>query len=369
MKFTTNTKPLAEALNLGIIDSNISNFYKKSGITQISANENTLKINIESSMICTEIRVKGVGDGDPATAFVDSALFKKLIHTLESNVTLEFEPNGIKITSGKSKFTLSNTLGDIIDSTEFSLKAPITPPQDAQFSDINLENWKYIKDNQMYALAKSYVHPVYTKVWLGEDNGVLTGDIDASLFTYSMKGGFGKTCLLSGTIVNLLNSLPETAQITRVGSDYIIKFSKDAYDYVTQFTPQYEDDGEVGTYKSDMLLGMMSHPNKSCKVFTNLVTKLLNQASMLSSSGTKIIKFTVKDNVLYLDNEQVHGQIPVEGDESLNFSVNFNLDTLKQVISNYGDRFVDVGPMYSGDRAVGIILWNEELTTIFAGME
>ena len=373
MKFTTNTKPLAEALNLGIIDSNISNFFKKSCIAQITATADTLTVNVESSMICTEIRVKGVGEGGEfAKAFVDAALFKKLIHTFESNVSIEFDANGIKLQSGRSKFSLGNSIGDAVSIDDFSLKAPATPAQDAEFVEVDKEAWKFIKDNQMFAASQSYVKPVYTKEWISEDGDVLVGDFDASLFTHSKKGTLGTTCLLSNTIINLFNSLPESAQMTKLGKDYIIKFSKDAYDYVTQFTPQYESDEEVGSYKSDIIFKRLNHPEKSNKVFTGLITKLLNQASLLSASSS-IIKLSVKGGAMYLDTENVNGQVEVDGDESLEYTVNFRLDTLKQVISNYGDRWIEVGPMYYDAKdptstIVGIMIWNEDLTTICAGV-
>ena len=367
MKFTTNTKPLAEALNLGIIDSNVSNYYRKSCVTQLSANEDTLTINIESSMICTEISIKGMGVGEPATAFVDSVLFKKLIHTLDSNVTIELDPNGVKITSGKSKFTLGNDFGDITDMSDLALRTPIDTPDNAEFADINKEDWKYIKDNQMYAVSKSFARPVYTKVWIGENGDVLTGDFELSLFTHSQKCNLGTTCLLSDTIINLMNSLPESAKITKVGTDYIVKFSKDSYDYVTQFTPQYEDDGEVGQFKADMLINRMSHPEAGMKIFTGLVTKLLNQAILLSSSNNNYINMYVKDGELHLSDDNVNGAIPIDEEDNIKeFSAKFKLDLLKQVISNYGDRFINIYPIFNQDTAVGITVWNEELTTIFA---
>ena len=370
MKFTTNTRPLAEALNLGIVDSNVSNFYKRSALVQLSANADTLKINVESSMICTEISVKGVGEGEPATAFVDCMLFKKLIHTLESNVTIEFEPNGIRVQSGSSKFNIGNDFGDAVDASAFSLRAPVLPPEDATFTNIDKSAWKFIKDNQMYAVSNDFSsRPVYTNVWIGESGDVLTGDFDLSLFTHSNKGNLGATCLLSNTIINLFNSLPEDAQIAKVGSDYLVKFSKDSYDYITQFTPKYEDSEEVGDYKADMIINKMAHPEVTNRVFTGLVTKLLNQATLLNSSNNTYIKLSVTNDTMHLEGENVHGQIPLEDEVPAEYSAKFKLDKLKQVISNYGDRYINISPIMAGDRAVGIVVWNEELTTMFAGAE
>ena len=371
MKFTTNTKPLAEALNLGIIDSNVSNFYRRSNVLQLTATADTLKINIESSMICTEISVKGVGEGELATAFVNCVRFKKLIHTLESNVTIEFAENGIKLQSGNSKFALGDDFGDAISASDSSLRSPVSIPDGIEFSDIHKEDWKFVKDNQMYAISKDFSSkPIYTKVWVGEDGGVLTGNFDLGLFTYSKLNQFGATCLLSDTIVNLLNSLPDYAQIAKVGTDYVVKFSKDSYDYVTQFTPQYEDDSEIGDYRSSMIIEKMTHPEITNKVFTGLVTKLLNQADLLSMTNNDYITLSIKeDDYLHLEDDNVHGKIPLEEDNSATYSVKFKLSSLKQVISNYGDRYINISPIFSGDITTGIVVWNEELTTICAGVQ
>ena len=371
MKFTTNTRPLIEALNLGIIDSNITNFYKRSCITQLTATADALIVNIESSMICTEIRLNGVGEGDGvATAFVDSSLFKKLVNTLESNVCIEFDSNGIKLQSGRSKFSLGNSIADAVDISDFSLKSPKLPEADVEFVNISKEDWKFIKDNQTYAVSSSFTHPVYTKIWVGEDGDVLTGDYDISLYTHSKHGTLGTSCLLSDTIINLLNSLPETAQIAKVDNDYVVKFAKDAYTYVTQFTPQYESEEDVGSYRSDIFLSKMVHPEKSNKVSTKLVVKLLNQALLLAPSNGDVIKITVNGNSMSVINSNVNGQIELEGDTNdLNYTINFRLDLLKQVISNYGDMFINISPLYDGETPVGIIVWNDDLTTILAGVE
>lgn len=367
MKFTTNTKPFADALDLGIINSNVSNFHKKSCIVQVSADSNTLKINIEASMICTEIRLKGSGEGEPATIFVDSLLLKQLAKTLDSaTITLEFEDGGLIIRSGKSRFTLPKML----DSTEFELKAPVLPEYTANSIDVDKSDWKFIKENQMYAISMAFIHPVYTRVWVGESGDVLVGDFDASLFTHSKKSKLGNTCLLTDTIINLFNSIPEGAKLTKVDRDYLIQLTADSYEYVTQFTPLYEDDEEVGSYNSDVFLDMMGHPESNTKVTTSAVTKLLNQALLLSTTSEDTIKFGVHNNVITLKDRNVDGQIPAaEGDASLDYEVEFKLELLKQVIANYSDETINISPMKQEDEAVGIIAWNNELTTIVAGVE
>ena len=55
MKFTVNTKPLKNVIGLGIIRSNVSNFYKRSQVVQITATQDSLILNIEASSIKTRM--------------------------------------------------------------------------------------------------------------------------------------------------------------------------------------------------------------------------------------------------------------------------------------------------------------------------
>ena len=81
MIFTTNTKPLNDALALGIINANITNLDKRSGIVQLTATTDKLRINVETSRIRTQIEVLGSGDGDYSTIFVSSSTLKQLMST------------------------------------------------------------------------------------------------------------------------------------------------------------------------------------------------------------------------------------------------------------------------------------------------
>ena len=366
MKFTTNTKPLADSLNLGIINSNVSNFHKKSCVVQVSADETTLRINIEAANICTEIKLKGSGEGEPATIFVDSLLMKQLVSSFESaTVDLEFTEGGLVLHSGKSKFTLAK----MVDSTEFELKAPVQPDNAVNTIDIDKSDWKFIKDNQMYAISMAFIHPVYTRVWIGESGDVLVGNIDVGLFTHSGKSKLGSTCLLSDTIINLFNSLPDGAKLMKVDKDYLIQISADSFTYATQFTPLYENDEGVGDYSSGMILDTMKKPATGVKISTAAATKLLNQALLLSSTSEDTIKMIVKDNVVYLRDKNVDGQIPADGDNNIAFELEFKLELLKQVIANYSDEAIEISPSIRDDEVTGIIVWNNDLTTIVAGVE
>lgn len=366
MKFTCNTKPFADSLSLGIINSNVSNFHQKSCTVELTATENMLKINIEASQIYTEIHIPGKGEGEPATIFVDSLLLKNLSSTFESQtVTLDFTENGLIITSGKSKFTLAK----MVDGDDFDLKAPAVPDSLDGAIDINQSDWKFIKDYQMYAISMAFINPVYTKVWVGQNGDVLVGDFDNSLFTHSVHSKLGKTCLLSDTIINLFNSMPAGSKIIPLGDSYVIQLKTDSYEYLTQFTPLYESDESVGSYNSDIFLGMMQHDDNAIKINTVAITKALNQALLLSTNSQDSIFFSLEDGQVKLSDKNVDCSIAVTGSTENNYKVEFNLERLKKVIANYSDEVISISPMEQDGVVVGIMVWNDALTTIVAGLE
>lgn len=364
MKFICNTKPFADSLDLGIINSNVSNFHQKSCTVELTASDKMLKINIEASQIFTEIHIPGKGEGEPSSIFVDSLLLKNLASTFESStVTLNFEENGLIITSGKSKFTLPK----MVEGGDFDLKAPQVPENLDGAIDIDQADWKFIKEYQMYAISMAFINPVYTKVWVGENGDVLVGDFDNSLFTHSVHSKLGKTCLLSDTIINLFNSLPAGSKLIPLDDSYVIQLKTDSYEYLTQFTPLYESDESVGSYNSDIFLGMMQHSENGVKVNTVALTKALNQALLLSTNTQDSIFFSFADGVLHLTDKNVDCSIEVEG-VSNDFKVEFNLERLKKVIANYSDETINFIPMMQDNEVVGIMVWNSQLTTIVAGL-
>ena len=112
MKFTVSTKPLQNAIDLGIIKENISKFNQKSCLAQVTASRENLRINIEAPSIYTEIVLRGSGDSDEEeTIFVDCALLRQLVDSFDKDVTtIEFVDGGIVLHSGSSKFTLAKLL-------------------------------------------------------------------------------------------------------------------------------------------------------------------------------------------------------------------------------------------------------------------
>lgn len=371
MIFTTNTKPLSDALALGVINSNVNKFYSRSCIAQIRARGNDLTLNLEAAFIKTEIRLKGNADNHDVEglAMVDCLLLKQLVSTFESStVQIEFVEGGIVLKSGASKFTLSS----IVDADDIELDKPSIPEYSAESIDIDKSDWRFIKDNQMYAIAMSFIHPVYTRVWIGDQGDVLVGDMDNSIFTHSKKNKLGTTCLLSDTIINLFNSLPEGAKLVKGNNRaYVISIKTDAFDMLCEFKPQYEDEEEVGSYSSDIILDMMNHPEDSVEVSTVSINKYLSQATILSTNSDDTVKFIYDyDNPeqVILKDKNSSVNIPCKG-TILPVDITFKTSLLRSAISNYSDETLKISPYISDDEVVGILIWSKDLTTVLAGVE
>lgn len=358
---TVNTKPLLTALNLAVVNSNVSKYYKRSCLAQITISPKLLKINLEAANVVSEITIAGATDApDTQTIFVDNMLFKQLISTLTtSTVSLDIRPDSLVIVSGKSKFTLAK----MVDGDDLALAVPSQSGVGSQIA-LNKAGWKFVKDNQMYAIAMSFMHPAYARVWVGQSGDVLVGDFDKSLFTHSRNSDLGKTCLLSDTIINLLNSLPEGASITASDTGYVVSVATDGFTYVSEFTPESED--VIGSYNSEIILGVLNHPDKHFAVAAAQINQILSQALLLSTDTADTIKFHVDGNVLRLMDNNVNCQVDI--DYSGSIDLEFITDTLKSVISSYGDVDIRIGPSIMDDEVVGIVIWNDEFTTTLAGV-
>ena len=370
MKFQVSTTPLNDGLALGVVNANVSNFFKRSNIAQITATKNELRINLEADRILSEIRLKGLGDSeDDVTTFVSCLLLKQLVSTFVAPVTtLEFVDGGLILHSGKSKFTLPKL---DIDASSTSLNCPELPDYNSASLDIDKSDWKFIKNNQMYAIAMSFSqHPVYTRVWVGDHGDVLVGDFDNGLFTHSEKSKLGTTCLLKDSIVNLFNSLPEGAKISKVDEKYIVKVTTDGFEFISEFSPEYESDENVGSYSSDIIIDMMSHTDENSVIVpTAAINKFLSQADLLSSGSSATIKLHVDNNELTLKDDNVDCKVDLDTLYPDSYEVEFNTSLLKSVLSNYTDETVRISPMVQGEEVAGIKVWSKEVTTVLAGVD
>lgn len=369
MKFTLSTKPLVDALDLTIINANISNQFARSTMIELTASSTTLQLNVEASSICAQAILKGSGDGVGTTsAFISSALFKQLISTLESSqVTLEFVEGGIIVHSGSHQFSFSN----MVDVVGLHLKTPVVEGL-VNPSVVNKPDWKFIRDYQDYAISQSFIHPVYTKIWVGENGNVLTGDFDVSLFTKSDKSKLGITCLLKQTIVNLLNQVPDGAQIYQCDKDLVLVSKTDSIEFVAQISPQYESDESVGSYNSDIILELMTpKANGGVKANTAPILKLLGQADLLRDSVDETVDVTVDSGSIRVVSKKVNGIIPVDENqaEPVTYTLTFRLVHLKSVLSNLPEDKVTLSPISQDGDIIAILFTTDSLVSVLAGVD
>ena len=363
MKFTLSTKPFSDALNLGVIPGNISKYFRVSCLAQLTASRNELRVNLQAAGICTEMLLKGQGDSDETvTAFVDCLTLKQIVGTFDaSTTTVEFVEGGVALHSGASKCTLA----ELADSDDGELQRPKLPDDTATKVSIDMSDWKFIKDHQMYAIGLSFAHPIYTKVWVGEDGDVVVGDFDNSLFTFSKKNKLGKTCLLTDTIINLFTSLPEGASITPVDQSYRVDVKTDGFEYAAELTPQYEDDGDVGQYKADAFIETAQRDTSNCfKMPVAPLSKFLSQADILSSGTNNKVDLILEGDTLEVKDDNVNVKFKVEGN-CPNLTVPLDLEQFGPIISHVDAESVTVSPIYEEDNEVaGLVIWTSDLTVV-----
>lgn len=373
MKFTLSSRPFADALNLGVIPSNISKYYSKSCLAQLTADRHTLRINLEASSISTEMLLKGSGDQDEAvTTFVDCLVLTQLVGSIEaSTVTIEYVEGGIVLHAGKSKFNLANMIAD----NAGELVRPSAAQEGATKIKLDNSDWKFIKDYQMYAIGMSFVHPVYTQVWIGDQGDVIVGDFDNSIFTFSKKNKLGRTCLLSNTIINLFNTLPEGAEITQLDRSYRVDLKTDAFEYISEFTPKYESDEGVGSYSSDMILPMVvKNADNSIDVPVAPLTKFLSQASLLStgSDAEAKVTFSYENGEVQVKDDNVDCKLEVKG-TCQNFNIEFKSALLKSMLNNVDKETIHLSPVaqeVDGQQIVtSIVVWTDDLAVVLGGIE
>lgn len=368
MNFVLSTKPFCDALNLGIVNSNVSKFYQKSCLAQVTASRTNLTVNLEASNIVSEVKMRGSGDEDTVVStFVDSLLLKQLVSTFDSaTTTVEFTEGGLILHSGRSKFNLPK----MSDASDMELNKPSILHSSVSGVDIDKAGWKFVKEHQMYAIAMSFIHRVYTNVWASADGHVIVGDFDNSLFTYSKNSKLNKTCLLPDTIINLFNAIPDGAKLYNNDKSYIIQLTTDGYEYLSEFTPNYEDDERYGSYNSDMILDMMNvDENSSVSFKVSSLTRFLNQAALLSTSSEDTIKLSVSGKELSLTDNNVDCKLPLDKESSESYCIEFKTALLKSVINNMDSDDVKMMPMKQDDEYVGVIIWTPNMTVVLASVE
>ena len=373
MKFTLSTKPLQNAVSYGIIKANISAYDDLSKLVQLTADRSTFKINVETESTKTLMELHGSGDSDDTVAIIlDCAMFKSLIDSIESDViTFEFVDNGVLVHSGNSVFTLEQAF----DAESAQLANPVTQYNPTSISTIRPENWQYIRDHQLFAIATKGDHQAYKYVWVGEDKDVLVGDIQNSLFAHSKFSDFDSTCLLPPTLINLFTTVPEGATVAKLDKNYILKFETDGYSIITEFTPKYEEDETVGSYRSDIIFTRFVKPEDYITVEVSPITKFIKQNAIVNTAKIETsFSFTVSADALTIKNRTSNYTVGV--DTADEYTVNFAPDLFRSVLNSLDSERVNIARMTADGVdnngnptkvTLGCIFWTDNLTIILAG--
>lgn len=374
MTFTCSTKPLNDALAMSVIQKNVNKFYPKSCLARLKASSNRLTINLEAANIVTEISIFGSGDEESCDEiYVDCIRLKNLVGAVSNDVvSLEFIEHGVVLHVGNSKYTLEQ----MMDSNDVLFNVPST-----EYKALNDEfvvegnPWKFVQDHLMYIRNKDTKLPLYQYVWTNEDGKVIVGDMENGMFaTTTLKGGtqFSKALLLSDTIVNLMNSIPSGTKICETENGYRIAFSNDAFEYVAEFVPRYEGEPGVGDFQAPTILGLLDkNADDSVEIDISGIVEFLNKTSILTALSDTIIEFSVENGILDVKNRLSHYSMQVKGDnaEELNFSLKFIAQNLYEAISHTVKNVVHIQPSFRDDIPVGIVFWEDNLSTIVAGAD
>lgn len=372
-KVVCNTKPVVDALDLGVINANISVHYRLSTLLQITGTKNLITMSTAAAGVLSEMKVKGLSEGikdsEKVTALIDAEKFKSLMGTVDTNsVEIKFIDGGIELWAGSSRYVFPAC----VDANDYTLPTLSKSEPDAQVIDINVNNWKSILNSQTFALATSFLMPVYNYVWVGEDGTVLTGDMDISQFTKSNKGSdLPETCLVPDTILNLLAAVPDGAQIIKLSKMYQIHLVTDTFEYTSQFALKHESDEDVGDYNSDIILSQFEPSNNTFDVSVSALRKAINQIGIVSNieSNTKI-DVSLEKNVLRVISSEVNVPIEVKvNDNTEDWKSTFYYKHLQKTVSHFDDDTIQVSPIVRDNEVAGLLMVGEELQIIIAGVQ
>ena len=371
MKFNLNVKPLKDAMDLAIISGNISKFFEKSTVIELTVSDDILRLNTQATSLVSEATIKGYNeDKGVASAIVDCQLFKQLVSTIDGNeVCLDFQDNFLVVQYGKSKFNVPKLLSD---EDEASLDRPALEEslKGSLKTELHPDNWKYIQDHQLYAVAMSQIHKVYTRVWVDADKGVLTGDPNLGFFTYQPESDLSGSCLVSSTIVNLLSVLEDGSSVYSVDdSSYVVCMSCDSFDFRSQFTVEHEEQNGMGSYDSDMIFAMvLDNSNEPVKLSKSKLASTVKQAGLFASASDPLIYITASESGFKLENDNVNCVICKDA-SNLNYSIAFTVSDLETTVSHMDDDDLYMSPIVKEGEVFGVRFSSGKLIALLGGVE
>lgn len=381
MKVTVSTDSLRSGLSTLILDSSISKFNPKSCITRITMVQNTIQLDTEYADVKSRLKVDCTADEDDyRVIYVESSVFKKLINSLNTgDVTLEItdkDSTTLVVRAGKSKFLVPQIAEyqDVrfgIDSAEIEDLATLFDNS----TKFDFSAWKFVSSYQLYALADAVsAYKAYTNVYIGEDNSIIVGDYNSSLFTYSNKNTVFDSCMIPGSVVKLLISYPEDSSVARSENQsdlwYIMCHDENGeYSLVSEFRTKAETDAE--NYQSDKIIPLLMHSDESAVTIPNLaaIKDVLAQGSVLvSNKNDYVINLAVENGKLRVFGNNMEYVENVD-DSAEEFTVALRLQRFVDTISHLDSNEVKIMPKYRKDRngneiVFALILWTENLTVV-----
>jgi hypothetical protein len=95
------------------------------------------------------------------------------------------------------------------------------------------------------------------------------------------------------------------------------------------------------------------------------LTKFIGQISLLSQgSFDRNVDFSISDGKLVLSALDCEYKLNVNS--SVNYSVQFDMDKFKNVLSHFDDDNVKIAPMERDGQIIGCIFWTDNLITLLA---
>lgn len=368
MKFTVNVQPLKDALSYTVVRENISKFFEKSTVVELTVENECLKVNTQATSLVSEAVVRGCCDcQDIGRAIVDSTLFKSLVSSIDSvEVTLEFKETCVSVLSGKSTFDVPKLLSEEDDA---SLDKPVSCSAEDN-SILNVDVWKSVQSNQLYAVASSMIRKAYTYVWMSSDKGVLTGDLDMSFFTHYPESDLPGTFLVKPTIVNMLASMPDGCEVVHVEDlTYQVRFDLDSFSFCAEFSLQHEGSEDIGEYDSEIILDMVEAKSDSnVKLLKSSLSSAVKKAQLFSSASKPYCTVTCSRKGMYVVTDNVDCMVCSDECEK-EYSSKFMVSDLDMVVSHMPSDEVEVSPIVKQGEVFGLRFKCGSVTSLIGGVE
>ena len=365
MKFIVATKPLKDALNLIVVNSNINSFNLRTGIIQLCVEDSKLRMNTESTLIFSEVHLDGEveGDGD-SFCTLDCLMLKNLISTISDiDVTLDFQDNSLDIYTKNSNFSIpkKNDEGIQLDRPEYDVS------ESDLIGDLEVDAWKFVKKNQAYALCALPTYKVYNFAWVSK-KGIITGDPVTGYFTFNDESSIEDSCLMSMDIINLLASFEEGSKLYKTDGGYVVKFDLDSFTLISQFDVYHEEEDGIDSYGEDLVFDMI-YDESDVSVDVDLAELLpfIKQTMMISAAvSEEYLKMSYSDGKLSLSTPSTRFVID-DCESEGEFECTFRIHHLSNVLNHMDRELVKFYPIVKEGEVYGLKVEGDHLVALIGG--